>query len=132
MVLEDVGGSFRKFLRTAEPTLKKHVESRVDKTAQAMVNRMKAMAPFGPEAPHIRDAITYVRRGKMAEIGFINATQPAGPGSTATIVDVAMYNEYSPNQQPFMRPAAEQSDGEFQRNITDAIQAMERELSTGL
>lgn len=132
ITVEDVGGSFAKFTRNAAPTLKKHLGSRIDKTAQAMVQRMKAMAPVGPDAPHIRDAIDYVRIGNMAEIGIIDGGQQAGPHNLATLADVALYNEYSPNRQPFMRPAAEQTDGDLQRNVTDAIEQMEQELSTGL
>lgn len=120
MALDDVGGSFAKFVKNAHKTLVKHVEPRVDKSARLMVEKMRAAAPVGPDAPHMRDAITYQRIGKMAEIGIFDPEQ----------AQVALYNEYTPNRQPFMRAAAEQSDGEFVRQVTDGIAQMERDLSS--
>jgi hypothetical protein len=131
MELIDVGGSFKKFLRTAAPTIRKNAEQAIDKTGQSLVQRMRSMAPVGPDAPHIRDAITYRRRGTLVEVGLLDAGQPAGPGSNATMADVALYNEYNPNQQPFMRPAAEQEDRAFVNRVTDAVKQAERNLSIG-
>ncbi len=89
------------------------------------------MAPVGPDAPHIKDAVTYKQRGQMALVGFLDATQPAAPNSEASMADVALFNEYVPNGQPFMRPAAEQEDADFRKRVTQAIQKMDRDLSGG-
>ncbi len=130
-VIEDVGGSFAKFLREAPRVARAHLHDAVEKTALALQQRMRAMAPVGPDAPHIRDAISYLRRGQTAQVGLLEATQPAAPGSSATLAEVGLYNEYSPNKQPFMRPAADMEDRAFIRRVTDAVKQMERDLSGG-
>ncbi len=131
IVLEDVGGSFARFLKECPKVAKAYIQDAVEKTAFALAQRMKTTAPVGPDAPHIRDAVTYRRRGQMAMVGFLDANQAAAPGSTATMPDVALFNEYAPNRQPFMRPAAEQEDRDFRKRVTAAIQRMERDLSGG-
>ncbi len=120
IVIEDVKGSFAKFIKNAHKTLEKHVETSIDKAAQSVVERMRSAAPVGPDAPHMRDAITYRRRGKMAEIGIFDEE----------MAQVALFNEYSPNHQPFMRLAAEQSDSDFVRKVTEAIVRMEQALES--
>lgn len=129
--LEDVNGSFKSFLEKAPREARAALHEVVEKTAFSLQQRMKALAPVGPDAPHIRDAITYVRRGQRAEIGLINATEPASPGSNTTLAEVGMYNEYNPNRQPFVRPAAEAENPDFTKRVTVAIQQMERSLSGG-
>jgi hypothetical protein len=131
IVIEDVGGSFARFLKEAPRVARAALHDAVEKTAFALQQRMKAMAPVGPDAPHIRDAITYKRRGQRADVGLLDATQPAGPGSNATLADVGLFNEYAPNSQPFMRSAAEQEDRDFVRRVTDAMRQVERDLSGG-
>jgi hypothetical protein len=130
MVLEDVGGSFKRFLKNAVPTFRKQLASvAVKGTSQAIKTRMVADAPEGPEAPHLKDAIDIAQHGTMALIGILDGTQPAAPGSTATMAEVALYNEYSPNHQPFMRPAAEAENSAFTKRAANACQAAERDLS---
>jgi hypothetical protein len=131
IVIEDVGGSFAKFLKDAPRIARAHLHDAVEKTAFSMAQRMKALAPVGPDAPHIRDAITYKRRGQRAEVGLLDATQAAAHGSDWSLADVGLFNEYSPNRQPFMLPAAEQEDKDFVRRVTDAMQKVERDLSGG-
>jgi hypothetical protein len=131
IVIEDVGGSFAKFLKDAPRIARAALHDAVEKTAFSMQQRMKALAPVGPDAPHIRDAITYKRRGQRAEVGLLDATQAAAPGSDWSLADVGLFNEYSPNRQPFMLPAAEQEDKDFVRRVTDAMQKVERDLSGG-
>ncbi len=130
-VVEDVGGSFARFLKMAPKIGRAYLHDAIEKTAFSLQHRMKSMAPYGPDAPHIREAITYRRRGQRADVGLLDATQDAAPGSSASLGDVGLYNEYSPNRQPFMRPSAEQEDRPFIRRITDAVKQMERDLSGG-
>lgn len=130
-VIEDVNGSFAKFLNDAPRVARAALHDAVEKTAFALAQRMRSMAPVGPDAPHIKDAITYKRRGQRADVGLLDATQPAAPGSDATMADVGLFNEYSPNRQPFMRPAAEQEDKDFVRRVSDAMKQVERDLSGG-
>ena len=132
--VEDVGGSFKRFLAAAPREARAYIHDAVEKTAFSLQQRMRALAPQGPEAPHIREAITYRRRGQRAEIGLLedgHGGEPAAPGSTATQAEVGLYNEYNPNAQPFMRPAAEAEDRDFTRRITDAMKQVERSLSGG-
>lgn len=127
----DAGGLFARFKREAPKEFREAIYDAVEKTSFALAQRMRAMAPVGPEAPHIRDHISYKRRGARAEVGYLDATQEAGAGSTATIADVALFNEYAPNKQPFMRPAAEMESKDFDRRVRDALKRVERDLSGG-
>lgn len=129
--LEDVGGAYARFLREAPKVFRQCLIDAVDRTAFAAAQRMRAMAPVGPDAPHIRDFITTKRRGLVAQVGYIDATQSAGPNNDATIAEVALYNEYRPNAQPFMRPAAEGESKDFVRRVQAACGQAERSLSGG-
>lgn len=131
IVLEDVGGSFARFLKETPRLARAYIHDAVEKTAFSLAGRIRHLAPVGPDAPHIKEAVTYQRRGQSALVGYLDATQPAAPGSNASIADVALYNEYKPNSQPFMRPAAEAEDADFRKRVTQAIQRMERDLSGG-
>jgi hypothetical protein len=132
--LEDVGGSFKRFLAAAPREARAYIHDAVEKTAFSMQQRMKALAKVGPDAPHMREAITYKRRGQRAEIGLLEdegGGLPASPGSNTTMAEVGLYNEYNPNDQPWARPAAEAENRDFTRRITDALQRVERSLSGG-
>jgi len=129
--LVDVNGSFAKFLREAPKVMRQCLYDALDKTAFAVGQRMRTKAPVGPDAPHIRDYVTQKRRGLTAQVGYIDATQPAGPGNTATIAEVALFNEYMPNKQPFMKPAAREEEGNFLKRMKSAIGQVERDLSGG-
>lgn len=129
--LIDVGGSFKRFLQTAPKETRAYMADAVQKTAFALQQRMKVAAPVGPDAPHIRDAVTMKGRGLSYQVGFIDATEPAAPGNPTTQAFVALLNEYTPNQQPFMRPSAEAESGEFVRRVTAAMQQVDRVLSGG-
>ena len=131
LVVEDVGGSFRRFLTETPRIARAYLHDAVEKTAFAMAGRMRSMAPVGPDAPHIKDAITYTTRGQAGQVGFLDATEAAGPDNEASLADVALYNEYRPNTQPFMRPAAELEARDFVRRITDAVRQVERDLGGG-
>jgi hypothetical protein len=132
--VEDVGGSFKRFLAAAPREARAYIHDAVEKTAFSLQQRMKALAPVGPDAPNIRESISYKRRGQRAEIGLLDGQggeMPAAPGSTATQAEVGLYNEYRPNAQPFMRPAAEAENADFTRRISDAMKQVERSLSGG-
>jgi hypothetical protein len=89
--LEDVGGSFKRFLAAAPREARAYIHDAVEKTAFSLQQRMKALAPMGEDAPHIRDVISYKRRGQRAEIGLLEDAgggDQAAPGSTATNAEV--------------------------------------------
>jgi hypothetical protein len=132
--IEDVGGSFKRFLAAAPREARAALYDAVEKTAFSMQQRMRANLSQGPDAPHIKETISYKRRGQRAEIGLLDGQggeMLAASGSTATQAEVGMYNEYQPNGQPFMRPAAEAENRDFTRRVTDAIKKVERDLSGG-
>jgi hypothetical protein len=132
--LEDVGGSFKRFLAEAPREARAYLHDAVEKTAFSMQQRMKANLHYGPDAPHIKDLVSYRRRGQRAEIGLLDGQggeAPAGAGSTATNAEVGLYNEYNPNNQPWARPAAEAENADFTRRVSDAMKQVERSLSGG-
>jgi len=132
--VEDVGGSFKRFLKEAPREARAYIHDAVEKTAFSLQQRMKANVKVGPDAPHIRESISYKRRGQRAEIGLLDGQggeAQAAPGSSATQAEVGLYNEYNPNSQPFMRPAAEAENADFTRRIADAMKRVERDLSIG-
>lgn len=129
--IEDVGGSFAKFLKNAPKEMRAYIQDAVKKTCFSMRGRMEVGAAEGPDAPHIKDHVTFETRGLSGKVGFINATEAAGPGNDATIADVALFNEFRPNVQPFMRPAAEAEASDFARRMKAAITQAEHSLSGG-
>jgi hypothetical protein len=121
----DVNKSFARFIQYASRgEARKRLNAPVLLTADALA-----------DDAHIRDAITFTQRGNSAAVGLLAQDfggDSAGDGTGATMAEVALYNEYSPNKQPFMRAAAEAEDGPFRRRIEDALQSIERALSSGL
>jgi hypothetical protein len=131
IILEDVGGSFARLREESPKIYRQVVYDALDKTRFALEQRMRSMAPVGPDSPHIREAITSKRRGYTAQVGYIDATDFAGPDNDASLADVALYNEYNPNRQPFMRPAAELEAKDFVTRIMKACRDVEHSLSGG-
>jgi hypothetical protein len=121
---------FDRFIRRAPAEFRAALSGAVRKAAEDVADRMEAFAPVGPDAPHIRDDIK-VRgaKGKQltARVGYFDRT-PSGGGGDATQPDVAMFNEYAENNQPFMRPAANAEADNFAKRATDAIRSAERNL----
>jgi hypothetical protein len=114
--LIDVNGSFARFVKNAPKQVKKRAYEATDKSRQALANRMRDRAPVGPDAPHVRDAIEV--KGTM--VGVFDPEQ----------VPVALYNEYRPNRQPFMRPAAMDEDRPTTNRVAQAMKLVERDLET--
>jgi hypothetical protein len=121
---------FDRFLRQAPSEFRTALSACVRKAAEDIADRMEAFAPVGPDAPHIKDEIK-VRgaRGKQltARIGYFDQT-PSSERGKATQPMVALFNEYAPNDQAFMRPAANAEADTFAKRATDAIRAAERNL----
>jgi hypothetical protein len=44
---------------------------------------------------------------------------------------VALFNEYNPNRQPWMKPSAERESSDFVKRVADAMGQVERNLSGG-
>jgi hypothetical protein len=131
----DLNRSMEKFVKTGAKEIKKRLQVPVLATAFRLQQRMSSMAPEGPDAPHIKNTVTFKHRGLRAEVGYLAedfGAEPAADGSTASIADVARYNEYNPNNQAFMLPAATLEAKPFVQRMIEAVQSAERALSRGV
>lgn len=128
--IEDVRGSFRRLTREGSKELRRFMGTAVFLTAGALRDDMEAGAPLGPEGEgatpfeHIKLDIEHHGRVRdlSAQVGLFDADQ----------AEVGLFNEYSPNEQPFMRPAAEAESGPFKSRAERAIEQTERALRSGL
>lgn len=128
--IEDVGGRFASLDKRAMKSLRKHLGAAVAKTTAHVADEMFDNAPPRSEVPpHVKDAIDYVVRGLVGRAGILHGEEPAG--NDATQGEVAVFNEFSPNKQPFMRPAAEKEVPLYRKRAEDALGKMERELAVG-
>ena len=123
--LEDVNGSFKRMCEQAPREAKALMASAVQVTTFALGQRMKATAPVSDEAPHMRDDISISVRGLNGRAGILKAS---GEGDSAHI---ALYNEFLPNKQPFMRPAAIAEKSDFARRAKEAIGLLDKRLGSG-
>jgi len=138
--LVDANGSFRRFLQNAPKEMRKEIQHAVTMTSSALRNRMSVAAPVGPDAPHLKEAVSFVVRGLVGKVGYIEGQggdDPSGSttatwkGMEMTNAWVALFNEYRPNKQPFMKPSAEKEAPDFIKRMTQAITQAERNLSGG-
>jgi hypothetical protein len=123
VTVEDVGGSFAAFKKNAPKEFKSAMSDPVSKTTFAVWQRMRAVAPVGPEAPHMRDALQAKLPKRDALSGFV------GIFDNDEEAHVALFNEYRPNEQPFMRMSLYEEDALFKARATKALQQAERDLS---
>jgi hypothetical protein len=124
--IEDVDGSFKRFIQKAPKEVRANLQDAVRKTAFGVGQRMRANAPVGPDAPHIRNDIDVQHgRGLSSKVGYFG-----GSDNSSDQAHIALYNEFKPNAQPFMRPAAEDEESSFRQLATAALKNAERSLST--
>jgi hypothetical protein len=123
--LEDVNGSFKRMIEQAPKETKALLSAAVQTTTFALGQRMKAMAPVSDEAPHMRDDITIKVRGLNGRAGILK-----GEGENDS-AHVALYNEFVPNKQPFLRPAAFAERSDFARRAKEAIGLLDKRLGSG-
>jgi hypothetical protein len=126
-VLEDVNGSFERFVRESPKIARQLCGAAVKTSAFALLQRMKATAPVGPDAPHMRDALDMKASGMSARVGILK-----GDGHHSDMAHIALYNEYMPNEQAFMRPAAQAEQSNHVRRMKEAIGQIERQLGSGV
>jgi hypothetical protein len=77
------------------------------------------------DAPHIKDALDSKVSGLSGRAGILVSEGEDGPAH------IALYNEYLPNEQAFMRPAAQAEQSEYVRRMKDALGQLERKLGSG-
>lgn len=126
----DVKGSFKRLIKEAPKVARKHLFGAVFSTAAAVRTTMEATAPLGPTGQgrtpldHIKNDIEHRQKdGSLsARVGIFD-----DPDQVA----VATYNEYAPDQQPFMKPSALANESRFHTLAINALQLMERYLSQG-
>ena len=123
--LEDVNGSFARFIKQAPKEARELCKDAVKVTTFAVLQRMRAKVPVGPDAPHIKDALDMKASGLSGRAGILTSDGEDGPAH------IALYNEYLPNQQPFMRPAAQAEQGDYVKRMKAAIGQLERRLGSG-
>ncbi len=131
VTLEDVGGSFQRFVTEAPKLCRKLLGVAVFLTARRVLGTMEATAPQGPDGQgatpdeHIRldlEETWSASRPLSARVGiFKNEAQ----------AHVALYNEYDPNQQPFMQSSLLSQESSFHAEATAALQRIEKQFAAG-
>jgi len=107
------------------------MKSAVTKIANRVSDEMYDRAPERSDAPpHVKDAIDVKQSGLTAKVGILDGDAPSG--TEATMGEVAQFNEYAPNKQPFMLPSAAASERPAAEYARKALADMERVLSGGL
>jgi hypothetical protein len=135
--VEDVGGHFERFLAECPKMVWEELRYAVNETASGVRYRMRANAPVGPDAPHIAQDIEASKARHKKKTGTVSAVvgywtpKQAGPNNQSTQAEVALYNEYKPNAQPFMRPAAEAEASEFAGSVRDALKRIAGNFTVG-
>lgn len=130
--IEDVGGRFKSLYARSRTEVRKYVAAAVAKTAEHLADEMFDNAPPRSDAPpHVKDDIDYESRGLSGKAGILRGNEPSGSEGT-TQGEVALFNEYAPNKQPFMRPAAATEQPLFVKRVSDALVLVEKALGGGL
>lgn len=131
----DVDGSLRKFIRTFPQLTKDECTKAIRTTARRVLQRMEAKVAVGPDAPHLRDDLSYEVGNKslFGRIGILEdaAQKLAAPGSDATQGEVAIMNEYKPDRQPFMGNSLRAEADAFAALVEKGLQAAVRSVSSG-
>jgi hypothetical protein len=126
--VEDVNGSFARLIREAPKKARYFLSTAVFQTAAAVEREMDARVAFGPDGEgrtpneHIKLDIEHRGRhgGLHAQVGVFDDLDQ---------MFVAIYNEYAPNEQSFMKPSAEAEAGPFLDRAKRALAQCERALT---
>jgi hypothetical protein len=116
ITIEDVNGSFARLLKQAPKEARSFLSQAVATTTTAVAQRMRAHVPV--DEGELKAAIdTRLPRGTrlVGEAGVWDTAQG----------EVALYNEYQPNKQPFMRPAAQDESDAFKQRAIRALKKLE-------
>lgn len=128
----DVGGRYAKLFVNAPKVVRRELGQAVAKATERVADEMFDRAPArSDDPPHVKDAIDYVSRGLNGRAGILDGGASAGKGD-ATMGEVALYNEFEPNEQPFARPGADAAAQPFADLATKALERAERSLAGGL
>lgn len=129
--LEDVGNTFRTFVTEAPKLTRKLLGTAVFTTARRVLGSMESGAQQGPDGQgltpgeHIKfdlDENWSTRHPLYARVGILDDPEQAL---------VALWNEYSPDEQPFMVPAALENESGFQSAAAAALRSLEKQFAQG-
>ena len=123
--LVDVDGSFAKFLTQAPKDVRMHLSHAVKVTTFSVYQRMRTT---------VRQ-IAYLT-GEMYEA--LEQRPPKTTGLTgraglwdSTQAEIGLYNEYTPNKQPFMRPSVDEEQKFFVRRAISAVNQLDKPYGAG-
>lgn len=129
--LVDVGGTFKTFVTEAPKLTRKLLGTAVFVTSRRVLGSMESGAPKGPDdqgltpGEHIKfdlDENWRASKPLSARVGILDDPEQAL---------VALWNEYSPDEQPFMVPAALANESLFQAEAAAALQRLEKQFAQG-
>lgn len=127
ITIEDVGGGFKRLYSQAPKIVRQELYKAIEKATIYCSDEMYDRAPDRSDVPpHIKDAIDWERRGLVGKAGILNGDEPGG--GEATMGEVALYNEYKPNAQPFAMPAALVTQKVLESEARKAIGRLENAL----
>lgn len=124
-ILEDVDGSFARFLKELPGDARLHLSHAIRLTTFAVTQRMRAKVK----------QIAYLTGDMYEQIENRPPKRTALVGRAGIWHDVeaeiALYNEYTPNKQPFLRPSVDDEQRQFVRRIQDAVRLTDRYYGPG-
>ena len=116
ITIEDVNGSFARLLKQAPKEARSFLSQAVATTTTSVAMRMRARVPV--DEGELKAAIdTKLPRGNglSGHAGVFDPTQ----------AEIALYNEYHPNEQPFMKPSAQDESEDFKQRAIKALKKLE-------
>lgn len=129
----DVDRSLARFIRRFPGVVKGECATEVRQASRAVLQGMEGRVAVGPDAPHLKDDLSYEAKGLVGRVGILEdaAGKQAAPGSDATQGEVASFNEWSPDHQPFMGNSARAAANDFAAGVAKALQRAARSMSGG-
>lgn len=120
----DVNDSFARLIREAPLKARQFLSTAVRDTTAGVLRNMVARAPEENEddSDNMKNYLEMTHQGLFGQAGVLNNPEQA---------EVALFNEYAPNRQPFMKPAAEMESEAFKSRAIRALEQMERALTVG-
>ena len=121
ITIEDVNGSFARLIKQAPKEARSFLSQAVATTTVAVSQRMRARVPVDEGELKAAIDVRLPKGTRLAgEAGVFDGEQ-AG---------VALYNEYQPNVQPFMRPSAQDEAEDFKQRAIKALKKLESAFQT--
>lgn len=116
VTIEDVNGSFARLVNEAPREARAFLSQAVATGTTAVAQRMRALAPEDEGDMKAAIETKLPKRNRLSgQAGVFDEEQ----------AHVAMYNEYHPNRQAFMRPAAQDEANTFRDLAERALKKLE-------